>query len=519
MTESVLRKYVRKYIRKGFKEFIIYPFGSNGLMIQQILKECFGITPRYIVDVEYSQYRDEIITLQELKKVYEPEMFVLLVMEDQLMNEGMKANLQTFVPECNIGNLLDEVGQKKDFFVSSFLPQDNYFVKAGFDYINTMEKSKIKIRITHQLKEFFNTISTLCRACELDDEIDLLMVITKNTIGQMEELGYMYVLENEYDIEQDKPDILIIYSETYIQNHLEKVRKSTGLISVLWPVLIQYGSFYLNNRAREFYELCEPDYYLVDSYLYKSNVNTWFSNGGQLLECGNPKYDGIYEATQKKEIYLEQNKWKKLKNKKVILWAPTHGVYELENYSNCVRVLSGTFDLYAKTIIEYVTQNKELALIFRPHPKFIEEMLHTRIWSQEDYQYLKKYFEESDNIVLDEANTYDAAYSVSDAVITDVGCGIVASALPMLKPVCVLYRAADQEDADYAINKNYYRVFSNEELTEFMNMIKNGCDDKLEIRKKMAEDFVMHFDGQNGRRLKDLLKEKYKSKCRRNEEN
>lgn len=50
-----------------------------------------------------------------------------------------------------------------------------------------------------------------------------------------------------------------------------------------------------------------PDYYLFDSLLYHDIVNAGYGSD-RVVEMGNPKFDGIFENIQKKQI---PEGWKK----------------------------------------------------------------------------------------------------------------------------------------------------------------------------------------------------------------
>ena len=123
---------------------------------------------------------------------------------------------------------------------------------------------------------------------------------------------------------------------------------------------------------------------------------------------------------------------------------------------------------------------------------------------------MKHYCEETPNVVWDESDTYEVACSVSDAVITDLLCGIVVSALPTLKPICILYRD-DKEivPLHQDVVKNYYSVHSERELIDFLDMVQRGEDPMLEQRKELSKGCVMHFGGKNEERMKKFIMEKY----------
>ena len=514
MIDRFVRRYVWKYVNKGNKDFIIYPYGSVGIEVKQILEECFGIIPRYIVDVECSSYREDIITFDELKEIYNPEMFILLTMEKKSINEIMMNNLLTFVPEENIGNILNEGVQKSKFELKSFLPSREVICQEEIVKLSG-ENNRLKLRVLYLAKGFLNSIKTFCEACKLDEEIELLLIINKDTETEIIALGCNYIGENDYQIETDKPDILLLASSSLsIQDAVRKNRRIVGIIAVLSLNLVEYSSYTMKTAAIDCFEKYFPDYYLADSYLYRYHKDSWITDGGKLIECGNPKYDDIYIASQNKRKYIAEKKWKKLKDKKVVLWAPTHGVEKVKNsfWEDMCQVNATAFDLYAKTIFEYMDQNEDVALIFRPHPLFIKELLSAKIWNEEDYEYFKQYCEKSKNIVLDESKNYDAAYSISDAIITDLNCGIVASAFPMLKPIGILYRNKNDLDLNGEITKSCYHIYSEEEMFDFLSMIKMDQDEKFAERQEKANDYIMYFDGKNGQRLKELLKESYINK-------
>lgn len=116
----------------------------------------------------------------------------------------------------------------------------------------------------------------------------------------------------------------------------------------------------------------------------------------------------------------------------------------------------------------------------------------------------------SGNIVFDDTFTYDAAYSVADAVITDAYCGITCSALPLLKPMLLLYRTKDSMPYHKEIAECTYSAATNEEIDEFIAHVVLGEEDpKYELRKINAAKCVKNFDGKNGWRIKEFLKQKY----------
>ena len=170
-----------------------------------------------------------------------------------------------------------------------------------------------------------------------------------------------------------------------------------------------------------------------------------------------------------------------------------------------------TFDKFAEHIFAYARQHNDLGFIIRLHPAFIiNEMLPNGFWSKDDLALLKQYCRESDNIVFDESETYDAAFSVSDAILSDAYCGIICTVLPTLKPICVMYRDRGLGQYNKEITDSYYSAYGKEDLYRFFDMVRlNGEDTMLPLRRAAAKKCIMHFDGKNGERLKDFIDVKY----------
>lgn len=124
---------------------------------------------------------------------------------------------------------------------------------------------------------------------------------------------------------------------------------------------------------------------------------------------------------------------------------------------------------------------------------------------------MRRWFDESPNLIWDEMPDYSYAYAAADAIITDVRCGITVSALPTGKPLCVFYRMGVPEMPEQfpELIDNLYQVRSEEEAINFLEMIRRGEDPMKEQREKAFHECVYAFDGQNGQRMKDFIVQKY----------
>ena len=512
---KLIQNVLKDYVDKSVKKFIIYPFGVNGVNVRNILRDYFDLEPCFIVDNTFSKYHEDIIDSKVLKSVYQVDMHVVFTIEDAGLNAEMLKELSDYIPHNRIINLYDLTGanhettkaknvkfDRKGFRLSEFLPKHNNIAVRGDT------SGKIKVRISHRHPTCWNGIRTVYQEFSADPSFDVLLIIsnrvdkiTKATVKQVQTMGYRYIIWNKYHVEEDRPDILVLTSAYDSESVGRNCRIYTKLI-------VMYSLFllYYNKSLSEYWDIqqkalngCSPDYYLYDSLLYRQLRNTNFFSS-KIIETGNAKFDEIFQAIQKREYW---GKWKKLEGRPTILWATSHGIWDKEFYLNL------TFDLYARVIFQYAEEHQELGLIFRPHGSFLDEMISCGFWCEKDIERIKKYCDDTPNVVFDETDSYKTAISIADGIITDAYCGIVCSAFPTLKPICALYRTNKDQLCSEELLKNCYSAFEEKEVIDFFDMIKNGKDPMYELRKSESGRYVKSFDGENGRRIKNVIVEKY----------
>ena len=380
--------------------------------------------------------------------------------------------------------------QREALLIKNFIPP------AELATLTARSKNKIKVRVFFVIMHIWNVNKTICESCLKDNDIDLLIIVMNAREKEfLSQQGYNCVYQNEYDIKSDRPDVIMI-SNMFGESHrtIGDIRKYAKLVIVSVFPLVLYGGLdtFIRNVESQWAPY-NPDYYLFESYLYKKLKPLDYFKDKPLVETGNPKYDGIYTACR--DIKSVKG-WEKLDGKKIILYAPDHGTNAGIACADQVGV-----DFFAGAIFQYAFSNPDMGLIFRPHPDLIRELTDRfNFWSGDDLDNFRRYCANSPNIVFDETENYNNAYALASAVVTSPWCGIVMSALPTGKPIC--------PDAV----KHCYRVFSVPEMFNFFGMIERGEDPMREFRQQKAKEYVKHFDGKNGWRIKEFIKQAFKNK-------
>ena len=380
-------------------------------------------------------------------------------------------------------------------------------------------KKRIEVRIIfYGFAAMWNSLRSLALAYLNDEKYHVVIIVCYDTDGQAKKLqvvadeGLEFKDARDYDIFFDDADIWITNAWNDLVFDHADFRNKEGLIITISPDLINGGM--PAEEVLDQYRLLSDvsDFVLVDKTVYHEMKNAGF-NRNNIIPGSLLQYDNIYEKINSdNDIYKatgQYQQWKKLEDKKVFLWATDH-VWDTKNV---------TFDLYAKDVIQYFTEHPELGLIIRPHNMYPRELIYANVWTPFDLEAIRKYFQSSPNIIWDESSDISLAYKASDAVITDVNCGISVAGIALGKPLAILYRNDGNEciPKNQEIASNLYELKNMDDLKCFFEMVASGHEDetKKASREKLFEKYISNFDGKNYLRIKDFIEKKYQIKKRR----
>ena len=108
-----IREKIEKAIVAGKKNFIIYPFGENGILTKQILNWNFCIEEKYIIDNKLAVYNQKIKNIEYFEMVDCSELTVLLTIENSDVIGQINKNIRQYFSDDNIINIFDEGGGKR----------------------------------------------------------------------------------------------------------------------------------------------------------------------------------------------------------------------------------------------------------------------------------------------------------------------------------------------------------------------------------------------------------------------
>ena len=351
-------------------------------------------------------------------------------------------------------------------------------------------------------------LQPIFRAVQLPDGSQRNDVIYNDYLSPM---GIDHILYKDYDMDKIRPDITF-FSQPYENCTIDmfwpdNMAKYTRLVYLTYGTAysfhqdIQPASFgaYFKSRTEQLcWKIpCQSDQMLEH---YKKNAS---HKGNNVIVTGLAKWD--YPVNISRENTPCPKEWEDLiKDRKVFLWN-THFI--LGNPSNGSQILSPK----GLEFLKIFQENKDIALIWRPHPMTVPVL---KVYNPEMlgiYYNLVNIVESSDNMTMDTNTGYAPAFAWSDALISDIST-IIPMYILTKKPLLLNLGSEKVIEGFKSYEKDKLldfmslpMAFSIEDIKSFINDIQNGVDKCSAGYKKIFNSFYKYADGHAGERIADTL--------------
>jgi SAM-dependent methyltransferase len=209
-----------------------------------------------------------------------------------------------------------------------------------------------------------------------------------------------------------------------------------------------------------------------------------------VIVTGHPKFDSLNGNSSDSVPVKLTNK---IAGRKVILWTPHFSVGDPPTWS--------TYRLYGEFIINELRRRQKLFLLIRPHPLLFNAMQQHQAWDAEGERDFRQSINDSNNMALDESSDYHVAFSISDALMADVG-SFLLEYLPTGKPLLYLHHTDGlgmNDDGD--LIHHLYMASSPEGIVDFIDMVTRGEDPLKGSRESALPDFLFGLDSSAGDRI------------------
>ena len=304
-------------------------------------------------------------------------------------------------------------------------------------------------------------------------------------------LGY-----DEYNIEADCPELAFI-SQPYESCTLEQ----------FWPENIAehtrlvYLPYFLPDKVSEtsVTSLTQIPVYRFawktvcpTEKQYKFYCHYAANRGANALLTGAPKTDP-FVALHGKALPLPDG-WERLKGKTVFLW---NSWYDMN--ASSLR--------YFETLLNWFNAHRDCGLIWRPHP--MTDTV-TKLYYSERYPVYQKMLEQAqsaENVMMDTETSCMAAFSASDAMISDYS-SLLPQYLLLDKPALwIRNRLLGFTGEEFIESSWMEQTETPDGIIAFLEQSRCGKDSKAELRKKIRARDLSLADGHCGERVCKALLE------------
>ena len=305
--------------------------------------------------------------------------------------------------------------------------------------VKPIQNRKIRVIFVVVNSNTWNKLKSLYHEMLNNDKIDVKIVCCPEPYKEDTSITYNYFKNNGYDcidarvgegpwnalenkgnwfnLKKLEPDY-VFYSEPY-NMYLPNKYKSNEVSKFSKICVVSYGM----TVAEEFLQIRPNDFYRDVYCCYANNQDELKYNINQFREqhnigiqktknLGFLAFADIFESTKK-----QSKSWKFSKNKVRVVWTPRWTTDKTVGGSN--------FFKYKDVLIEYTQKNKDIDMLFRPHPMALDNFVRTGEMSQEEVNEFKKICETTPNLSLDNEKSYTSTFWSSSFLITDISTIIV----------------------------------------------------------------------------------------------
>lgn len=257
--------------------------------------------------------------------------------------------------------------------------------------------------------------------------------------------------------------------------------------------------------AEEIYDISMKRDFFKDAYLFFAETETSAERFKQRFPYTVKKglkhvcYLGMPGSEQiLNDRDLKTDIWDFAGNRFKVMWTP--------RWTTNPQLGGSNFFVYYKEILKFAKANPDIAVLIRPHPLTFENFIKTGELTLEEQNEFRKEIAETDNVILDETSEYDATMWNSDVMISDFSA-IMAEYFITGKPLifCSSNMYLTPDPSFKRMLEGCYDAPDKETAFDKILSLKNGNDEKKELRRRLANDLFKLNEPCLSKRMVDYL--------------
>lgn len=311
--------------------------------------------------------------------------------------------------------------------------------------------------------------------------------------------GYNYEAKEWFDLKELKPDY-VFFQQPYNVTRCEAY-KSWNVAQYAKICYVPYAYDFIGDGVLE--ETTPKDFMVdvsfyftqneIDDHMIKQILKSYKHFNGETVITGFPRYDNLKQyagCKAKAWDFAEEKSYR-------VIWTPRW----CTNEGNC------SFFEYKDYLVEYALNNKDVSLLFRPHPQAFDNWKRTGEFKEKEANRYKLIYEKSENMKIDCNKTYFDTIFDSDCLISDTS-SFIADYFMTGKPIIYCHKIDTFNDLSRKMSEGFYWVRNWGELESILNDLKSGKDDLKEKRLELIS--ALTEKGQNaGLMIKETLKDDF----------
>ena len=364
---------------------------------------------------------------------------------------------------------------------------------------------KIRVGFYVDAGQFFSTYADLYDSLKNDDRFETVMMTApemyKNEVYSndapefLEKLGIPYVNLYENGSFKKLSSLNLdycFYNRHYLARQPKQVsfleaRKDCRICYIAYALCPQTGQ--VESTLCNFTEMRGFDYLFAENRLmadiyekYKmriEGVNT------KILPVGSPKFAYAMKHADKSASHDK-------KYVQSILYTPRWRFSEN----------TSSFFLMKDYFFRLVEENKDIEYVFRPHPLMKQNVIETI--GEEFWNEFADSFDKYENASMDTELDYMDSFSRASVLVSDVSTMMFEFATTG-KPVIYMYRREILNAFGKEAAKGYYVCSSPDDVDRVLKDLRNGKDEKAELRQEIAHSLYNYGDADPSEQIKNIL--------------
>lgn len=279
-----------------------------------------------------------------------------------------------------------------------------------------------------------------------------------------------------YDLKQLKPDY-VFFQRPY-DTYLPVPYRSANVAKYAKTCYLNYGYNFTDmanlSMAKIFFR--NIHLFFAENEIYqKKNIDRFkYSHKKGYRKSYNLGYPAFQDFMSQQESVHSDGHYK-------VMWTP--------RWSEDVEVGGSNYFRFKDRMIDYIKDNKDTSLIFRPHPMLFSHSLEVGRMTEDEVKEYLKIFNENDRFLYDNGKEYADKFWESDVLVTDFSSVIMEYYLTG-KPIVYCPTGMKINPFFKDILSVNYVADNWEDVDRILNRLKNGQDELKEARQKKVNQFI-----------------------------